>query len=260
MRSSSPLDLTYESVFSTCISTETEAKQKNYSQCLPSLLLSIESYDRHMSAKTGHLLKAHDVTDFEPLSKKELKWLYKSRLLGKDSPARKYYDKILVSSMKKSCFFCSYEEPIQLDHFLPISRYSQYAIYPKNLVPICHRCNREKFTHAPQNPTDNFIHPYFESYDDLIWLNANIQYEGNTPIAIFNIGNNEMEDDVISRIRFQFKQLKLCGRYTFKSGRELAGRYRLFLEAFQDRDALGLEDDLKGEARSMLFPLKNWTS
>jgi hypothetical protein len=65
------------------------------------------------------------------------------------------------------CPFCDGDRNgPQVDHWLPKSKYPALSCHPKNLVPICYRCNAlekgEKVpldTASPQ-PFDNWFHPY----------------------------------------------------------------------------------------------------
>jgi len=55
----------------------------------------------------------------------------------------------------------------QVDHWLPKSKYPGLSCHPKNLVPVCHRCNSRECKGekvpldvvSPQ-PFDNWFHPY----------------------------------------------------------------------------------------------------
>lgn len=250
-------DQSYEEIFRLCIPADTDVRKTRFDLSLPKLLASVGSYKSNMHLTSGHMIKRYVDGDFTPITEDELKWLYDGRLVPNGVPGRRHYDKLLVRSKMKSCCFCSYEEPVELDHFLPKNKFAQFAINPQNLVPVCHRCNKKKFTYAPSGSSENLIHPYFENYDDLVWLSATIQFVDNTPIARFKISNDQMEDDIIARLNMQFKKLELFDRYTIQCSREIASRHYKFTKTYNDRGISGLKEDLTDEALSKELIHKN---
>lgn len=55
----------------------------------------------------------------------------------------------------------------EVDHWLPKSKYSALSCHPKNLMPVCHRCNsreckgeKSPITLANLHPFDDWFHPY----------------------------------------------------------------------------------------------------
>lgn len=55
------------------------------------------------------------------------------------------------------CPYCSINEPTELDHYMPRSRYKALSVCRLNLVPMCGVCNRKK----SDKPYAGFVHPYY---------------------------------------------------------------------------------------------------
>jgi len=66
------------------------------------------------------------------------------------------------------CPFCDGDmNGPQVDHWLPKSKYPALSCHPKNLVPVCYRCNSREckgeqcpITPANHRPFDDWFHPY----------------------------------------------------------------------------------------------------
>jgi 5-methylcytosine-specific restriction endonuclease McrA len=60
------------------------------------------------------------------------------------------------------CPCCGILPADELDHHLPRSVYNLLALYSRNLVPLCHKCNNKKRTVTGINPAERFIHVYYD--------------------------------------------------------------------------------------------------
>lgn len=60
------------------------------------------------------------------------------------------------------CPICSINQADELDHHLPRSVYNLLALYSRNLVPICHKCNNKKRAVTGVNSNERFIHVYYD--------------------------------------------------------------------------------------------------
>ena len=125
-----------------------------------------------------------------------MKDLYKD-FFGKDSDIRKE----LYAIFPESCPICDgpwgYIES-HLDHILPESIFSQYAITPVNLVRTCSRCNHQKLTNIGLDENNQVINPYFKAIDFTDKLSCKVNIEANEFIAnVFLKSNSILKVDVI---------------------------------------------------------------
>lgn len=66
------------------------------------------------------------------------------------------------------CPFCDGDmNGPEVDHWMPKSQYPALSCHPKNLIPVCHRCNsseckgeKSPLTFANHRPFDDWFHPY----------------------------------------------------------------------------------------------------
>ncbi|MBL6444695.1 hypothetical protein JMN32_00135 [Fulvivirga sp. 29W222] len=253
-------DKKYSDVFNACISKEGRLVKSKFLKGFTKLNMVVNAYDDYMLAKKGHEIDGCKDDEFPPLSLVDLKWLY-DRRLSRIAPGRNYYDEFLLRSKNKGCCFCSYGEPVELDHFLPKSRYAQFAIHPNNLVPVCSNCNRLKGAYWPKSGKENLIHPFFENYDTAVWLHTRLEYPGDTPVAIFYVKSDQLDVDSVTRIERHCIQIKLFERYTTQANRELNARCYKFKETYKQRGKKGLKEDILEEVESReRFHLNSWQS
>lgn len=55
--------------------------------------------------------------------------------------------------------------PYTLDHYLPKSKYPEFAILPHNLIPACDICQGKKLDNNLKDGKRCFLHPYFDSVE-----------------------------------------------------------------------------------------------
>ena len=116
------------------------------------------------------------------LTKRDMKFLYNSRLV-KATKGRPYYDKILASAPYGICPLCGYREADTLDHYLPESVYFQYSVTVENLIPACIKCNKNKDAFVARQREEETIHPYYDEFDDEVWLMAEINKDAGEPFG-----------------------------------------------------------------------------
>jgi hypothetical protein len=82
------------------------------------------------------------------------------------------------------CPTCGARPVGSLDHYLPKEQYPLLSVLPLNLTPMCSDCNRKKGTITVGSDVDRFLHPYFDSYENIFsCLIAELQEE-SYPLAI----------------------------------------------------------------------------
>lgn len=114
------------------------------------------------------------------------------------------------------CPICGITSPVELDHFLPRSKFKPLAIYPRNLVPLCHACNHTKLAGFgdQDNEAARFLHAYFDIIPDEQFLKADIDIQHGALIVTFNISADaELPEGYANRLSRQITSLKLNDRY-----------------------------------------------
>ncbi len=116
------------------------------------------------------------------IRKDDMVFLYDGRLV-KSKKGRFFYDKIKANAPYGICPFCGHYEVDTLDHYLPKAVFFQYAITKENLVPACIKCNKNKTSEVPEDRTHETIHPYYDDFDDEVWLVAEIDDSAGEPFG-----------------------------------------------------------------------------
>jgi len=137
--------------------------------------------------------------------------IIKNQYKTKFSPNKKlrYIREDLLATVEV-CPYCGYNEPNQLDHYMDKSDYGQLACCRLNLVPLCGICNNIK--HAESHT--NFVHAYYDRYDDVDFLMTQITLKNNHIGFIMSIDTIAIsEPDLARRTEYQFNKIKLNDRF-----------------------------------------------
>lgn len=123
-----------------------------------------------------------------------------------------YRSKLLLSAERCPC--CSIGAADELDHHLPRSVYKSLALYSSNLVPMCHKCNNKKRTAAGTEPTNSFLHVYYDQVpSEHRFFFANVQFVDNKLRIFFEIVNiDELSDDLYEMMTYQSARVDLNNR------------------------------------------------
>ena len=105
-------------------------------------------------------------------TKDELISLYDDKFSKRDQIPRKYYDEIILLAQNGKCPQCGQRQVKTLDHYLPKSKYPLLAITPYNLIPCYSDCNKDKLDALFESREKETIHPYYDDFDDDVWLKA----------------------------------------------------------------------------------------
>lgn len=186
------------------------------------------------------------------VTKKELKDVYNSHMVGRAKPARVIYDQLLSQAPMGKCPFCGFGHASTLDHYLPKTKYPLVAVLPINLVPSCKDCNTGKSMTIATTAEGQCLHPYFDhpNFFGEQWLYAEV--EQTTPANVRFYVQPPAHWDGVSKERVQshFNDFKLVSRYAVEASNQLAC-LRDTLTSYQEYiGAEGVRQHLTIEAQS----------
>lgn len=154
----------------------------------------------------------------------EFKKLYSNQFVGKNKPARTWYDQLITSSPQGRCPLCGFGQASTIDHFLPKAKFSWLSIFIPNLVPACKDCNHGKGIEVANAAREQILHPYFEDprIEAEQWLFANIEY--TDPISLNYIARPPAgwSAELSSRVTNHLRELELSRRFGLEAANELA--------------------------------------
>ena len=151
--------------------------------------------------------------------------------------------RILLSS--KKCPLCGIESSTDLDHYLPESIYKCLAVYSRNLIPTCHKCNNKKRAGVAENGV-GFIHVYYFDEPDGVFFVANTEMIDGALVIDFNINMIEgMTREVYDSLCFQNRVVNLNERLKMEANDFLGGLYTSFEETYNSAGQEGLRLFLK---------------
>ena len=192
-----------------------------------------------------------------PATDCEMSDLYSRTMVRNGRAGRYLYDKIFSSSAV--CPMCGQGKVSTLDHYLPKSKYAQFAILPLNLVPCCRDCNIEKRVAFPATRTDQTFHPYFDDVEMDRWLYATVELDQGVSLAFFVAAPSGWSLELAGRAQTHFDAFKLGSLFSTFAATELSSlKYRL-QKTFSNAGLPGVRADLALEAESSrIVHLNSW--
>jgi hypothetical protein len=127
----------------------------------------------------------------------------------------------LLKAVANRCPSCGGARPGELDHYLPISKYPEYSVFPWNLYGCCGECNRRLSATVPAVPHRQFLHPYLDRIPDVPMhsvalrhasgaLTADISFDPthiSDPLLVQRITHHLNRVDVGERLRSEAEEL-----------------------------------------------------
>ena len=193
------------------------------------------------------------------VTKKELKDVYSTHMVGRTKPARNIYDKLLSQAPLGRCPFCGMGYASTLDHYLPKSQYPELSVMPLNLVPSCKDCNTGKSTAVASTEEAQILHPYFDHgiFISEQWLFAEVVSTSLETTRYFVKAPKDWDDISKNRVLTHFDSFKLADRYSIEAVNELASRKKFLNEFKKKNGCKALIDLLRGEFNSRFQIHKN---
>ncbi len=147
------------------------------------------------------------------------------------SAGRQAYD--LVRASRRRCASCNERMTTTVDHYLPKHRFRALAISPQNLTPMCGECNTNKGMYYGKTSDSRSIHPYFDDFDAIRWLDAAVN--DSDLVVEFSVVKNVLNIEDEKRAEGHLKRLKLHSFYSQKAAAEIVG----FAHLLEKRHAQG---------------------
>lgn len=215
-----PVDIP-EDVFTTCLSHVRNKKLKSaLESCKP--LVKIAAKEFELKVTTGQIHSIAKLTSVSGIDASEFKKIYTGRMVPKDSPGREIYEKLKIASPSGICPLCSQRDVSTLDHYLAKSSFPLLTVVPINLIPACRICNEEKLSDEISEANHETIHPYFDNFDNDMWLTASVNQ--TMPVTItFSVQPPATWTQLLGdRMKYHFVNFSLNKLYSVHAGVELS--------------------------------------
>ena len=162
-----------ETIIDNCLVHMQNPRKKRITLVKEKIKKKTEEYDELAQHGQLHIIPEHDTID-NIATKEDMEALYTQRFVPKNQPNRAFYDKILALAPYGKCPYCQQNLVKTVDHFLPKSKYVAYTVTPYNLIPACSDCNTGKLDSTFHNRVEEPFHPYYDNFDDCVWLKAKL--------------------------------------------------------------------------------------
>jgi hypothetical protein len=159
-----------------------------------------------------------------------------------------YHIRNRIKASVTRCPICAIGAAKELDHYLTKADFKVFAIYVRNLVPICHDCNNSKGTHGTDVAHERFIHAYFDDVPEE-HLSVDLKLEGGGLITNFGVPDLGVTGaEIEQRIRFQLGRLNLSDRWSDEVIVYLSAHETALENAFEAEGANGVATFLGKQA------------
>ncbi len=183
-------------------------------------------------------------------TKTDMEWLYTNKFARQNEQGRKYYDAIKILPPYGTCPFCGQRKVSTLDHYLPKSKYPAYSITPYNLVAACSECNKVKSATVFNSRTEETIHPYYDDFNDGIWLKAKILEEDPISFVFYVEKPDKWDDEKYQRAQNHFKAYELQSLYQSHASEEFSEYNYSLRRLYKVGNAKLVKDDIEERINS----------
>jgi hypothetical protein len=154
--------------------------------------------------------------------------------------------------LRSECQYCNIGEPNTFDHYLPQTAFPEYSALSINLIPCCATCNTEKGERWLNAGHRRIINFYYDTLPDVVYLNCNINFRNNTPVAIFTIDIAVLPDGFRDVVLSHFEDLKLLERYQNRSNSEITDVYNSIIGLAGTLTRAQIQNQIVTEANTMM--------
>lgn len=207
-----------EEVFNTCIETIQDVNFKGrLENGLQFIVDAKDDYETKAPQTLLHTIKVSNTVN-NNITKEEMTKVYNKLLKNKN--ARNYYDDMMNSVPHDLCPLCNQRIVDSMEHHLPKSKYPVFALTTINMFPACLSCNKKKSTFIPENLGEEPIHPYFDNFDDGIWLGAELKEIGSGIIDFTLLKPHTWSDIKFERMENHYEKFDIKKLYLSHSAVE----------------------------------------
>lgn len=211
-------DLDVKKIIEDClINTRKEPTLSHVNSSKQTIVTESNKYDVLAQKGQLNIVKSHK-SIMGGATKEDMIWLYDNKFVS--DGGRKYYDIIKAIPKYGKCPFCGVGRVSTLDHYLPKTKYPTYAVTPFNLVASCLDCNKNKTSDVPKSREKEFIHPYYDDFDDEIWLKVKILFNEEIVFKFYVEKPNNWSNEKYERAKYHLSKLKLNELYISHCGEE----------------------------------------
>jgi hypothetical protein len=212
----------YEPVptFQQCIGKAKQPLRARLDAVVP--IVGTAAQDFETAATAGQLHTVPQTTAVSPVTAAEMNGVYTTRMVPAKSPGRPVYDHIFALAGNR-CPMCMHREVRTLDHFLPKAHYTLLSVTPLNLVPCCTDCNKAKGDGAPATAEEVTMHPYFDAFDEDLWLRAEVLESQPVSVQFFVAAPSSWNPTTKARADAHFNTFGLADLYASQAANDLSG-------------------------------------
>lgn len=206
-------------IFNDCIrSVQNQGLKVRLDAAKPVVLEAAQKYEQ--KGTSGELFEIAASNGVLEVTSDEMHSLYRNTFV-KSVRTRPIYTSLKKGCKNDMCPLCGQRTVHQLDHYLPVSQHSAFAVTPLNLVPACAECNKVKLATEATIAEEQTLHPYFDDLTASRWLYATVQQANPVSLLFEARPDGELPVILQARIVHHFDKFELGKLYASHAGEEL---------------------------------------
>lgn len=128
---------------------------------------------------------------------------------------------IQEQTIQYTCQFCTLNTVNTLDHLLPKSKFPEFVVNIKNLIPCCSECNNYKNNSFSNNTNEKILNLYLDKLPNCQYLFVDIKWN-ERKVKFFLENRFSIQSDLFIIITNHYTKLKLVERFILKSNEILS--------------------------------------
>lgn len=201
-----------QKILDNCTSNMTNPRKSRIENVKQTIITNSQRYDSLAESGELYTIEEHNTVD-SIATKEDMEALYTQKFVPNGQPNREYYDKIKLLAPHNRCPYCGQNIVKTLDHYLPKSKYVTFTVTPYNLVPSCSDCNKLKLSSTFNEYSEQPFHPYYDDFDDAIWLKASLIEEDPIVFHFYADPPSNWDETKKLRVKNNFSKLNLNDIY-----------------------------------------------
>jgi hypothetical protein len=229
MKNLKPPNIEAETLYKNVVANKNKGDHKTRLQNIQTYIFSMYNEYERLKSNLENIM---DTIIYEEEDKNALESCYTRNENGYlDGEIVKNIISIQSPQNRDYCPYCGIDSPKTIDHYIPQSSHSEFAIYPMNLIPCCYNCNSTKNRYWKESGKRLFINFYYDDLPAQQFLKLDIMLkepERNSVVARYYLEQGAIPNYLFEIIETHFERLNLLEEYSKRIETEISDiRYQI---------------------------------
>ncbi len=167
MRNLTPFSDQSFPVFENAVNRKIDLVSRNALQmAFPTMRIRFAEYDQQFIANTLEMIAVDGVHSGIRVNLLGM-YSYNNEAV---SGLRRNLEQLQPKTIRYTCQYCTLETAEEMDHVVGQAEFPEFTLHPKNLIPACSKCNRNKGQYWRVNNVRNILNLYLDTLPQIQYL------------------------------------------------------------------------------------------